>query len=802
MNYLHRIRTFIPKLLTGLILSAFCVCTAQAQLSVTNGSNLGLTPLQLVQQVLVGTGVTVSNATFNGNAGVINSNMLGTFTATGIAQTQLGFGGGVILTSGEASIAVGPNNSGSAGVDVGSGSDPDLAMLIPGYTVHDRAVLQFDFVPIADTVKFRYVFGSEEFFEWCNSSYNDVFGFFISGPGITGPFTNSAINIALMPNSTQYVTINNLCGSSYIINNNAGQYLQYDGYTVVLTAWVIVQPCQTYRIKLAVGDAGDGVYDSGVFFEQNSFSSNGISYNTQYSSNIDTVAVEGCNNAIVSFVLNQPAQTPIVIHYTIGGTAIMGLDYHPVPDSLILLPGMDSVSFSIIPIADGIPEPWETVIISYINTVCGTLDTILIWIKDYDSIVTTVTPDVYICNGAPANIACVGSMGYPPLNYIWNTGQQTQGITVQPGLPTMYYVSVSDACNFATVDSVLVSISNLSSQITNIDSVSCHNYTDGSITVSQFDGLPPFTYNWSSGDTSATIQNLSSGNYIVTVTDGIGCTSVNGVTLTNPVLLQMQLTATDENCLNSCNGQLQSAILANPQPPYSYAWSTSPAQNTPTATGLCAGMYTLTLTYSPSNCTITATEVVSTSTILDMNFTANPNQGFVPLDVEFTSWISCTGNCGLSYFWDFGDGNTSTALNPTHTYEEMGTYTATLTVNSGPPDNCEDVYQTIITVVRPSKIDVFNVFTPNGDGANDFFSVNSEGVRSFKIVIFNRWGKKVHETEVSDGFSDRFGKVELWDGRNMNGGAMCATGTYFYIIEAVGYDTKTYSLNGTLQLLR
>jgi gliding motility-associated-like protein len=95
-----------------------------------------------------------------------------------------------------------------------------------------------------------------------------------------------------------------------------------------------------------------------------------------------------------------------------------------------------------------------------------------------------------------------------------------------------------------------------------------------------------------------------------------------------------------------------------------------------------------------------------------------------------------------------------------------------------------------------------NVFTPNGDGQNDQFSIQSEGIRDFKVVVYNRWGKLVHETEVNEGFSNTLVRTELWDGSNIHGGGQCAAGVYFYIIEAVGYDTKEYSLNGTIQLLR
>jgi len=184
-----------------------------AQLTVTQGAGLNMTPLQLVQSRLVGQGITVSNATFNGSAATITSNQIGSFDAVGGAFTQLGLSGGLILSSGTAVGAIGPNNStGFTGSIPAGAGDPDLT-IISNATTNDAAVLEFDFIPVSDTLRFRYVFGSEEFMEYCNQ-FNDSFGFFLSGPGINGTFSNNSIDIAIMPGTiNQYVTINHLCAS-------------------------------------------------------------------------------------------------------------------------------------------------------------------------------------------------------------------------------------------------------------------------------------------------------------------------------------------------------------------------------------------------------------------------------------------------------------------------------------------------------------------------------------------------------------------------------------------------------------
>ena len=133
-----------------------------AQLAVVNGSNLGMTPAQLVQNWLVGPGVIISNVTYNGSSNPITSDQIGSFTTTGNAFTQLGLDAGLILTNGQANLAIGPNNSSGAGADTDGPGDPDLTILA-GDATHDKAVIEFDFVPFFDTIKFNYVLGSEEF---------------------------------------------------------------------------------------------------------------------------------------------------------------------------------------------------------------------------------------------------------------------------------------------------------------------------------------------------------------------------------------------------------------------------------------------------------------------------------------------------------------------------------------------------------------------------------------------------------------------------------------------------------------
>ncbi|MEA3448821.1 MAG: choice-of-anchor L domain-containing protein, partial [Bacteroidota bacterium] len=156
------------------------------------------TPQQLVEDILISGCVEAFNVTYNGDP-VSIAYYTGTIGSSGFDE-------GFVMASGSAVDSEGPDNGPSTGSSTSGGSDSDLQALIPGYTINDAAILEFDFIPASNELQFEYIFGSEEFPEWANSSFNDVFGFFLSGPGINGPYSNNAENIALLPNG-QPVTI-------------------------------------------------------------------------------------------------------------------------------------------------------------------------------------------------------------------------------------------------------------------------------------------------------------------------------------------------------------------------------------------------------------------------------------------------------------------------------------------------------------------------------------------------------------------------------------------------------------------
>jgi hypothetical protein len=238
----------------------------EAQLRVRN-LNDGVTPQQMVNQLLGG-GVTAFNVRYTGanNAAGVFCNGSGVF----------GFVNGIVLTSGSTTNVIGPNNDPRAGTDNVLPGDLMLGALIPGFQTFDACVLEFDFIPAGNQVQFNYVFGSEEYNEFVNSSFNDVFGFFVNG-----------VNYALIPHTLTPVAINNVnngnsagvsagpCMNCEFFIDNVDSHLntQLDGLTVVLPMIAPVKPGVVNHMKIAIADAGDGIFDSAVFVQAGSLKS-------------------------------------------------------------------------------------------------------------------------------------------------------------------------------------------------------------------------------------------------------------------------------------------------------------------------------------------------------------------------------------------------------------------------------------------------------------------------------------------------------------------------------------------------
>ena len=556
-------------------------------------------------QVISGPGVVISNVVLNCPNGAA-----GTFTC---ASCSLGMDSGIVLTNGKVILIPGPNNNGGAGYPWGTAGDSDLAALInvPITQTYDACILTFDLLAQTDSIQFKYKFGSEEYPEYVCAPFNDVFGFFISGPGITGKQ-----NIALIPGTNIPVSINSvnpgvaggaggtctgadqsLAYSQYYINNGDGSqapydtnpyYIQYDGITTTFTAAAgALIPCQTYHLKLAIADAGiDANYDSGVFIEANSLSSNRVTFNDTAHSSLPGIdsAIRGCVDGIVTLNFLRPVAQTTTVNYTTGGTAVNGFDYSQLSGSIQFLTGDSSKQVVIHPTGNATQVQTVTL---YLSNACSTIP--------YDSVTLTILPPLTV-SAKPTDVSCFGgadgkdtaiiTAGISPFGYVWSTTAVTSGIT---GLSTgSYSVTVTDHEGCTATASSNVSQAPVLTSSMDTTNVSCFGGSNGNIVVSPVGGTTPYTYLWSDGNTQQDRIGVPANTYLLTITDAHGCITYDTAVITQPTAVVLTDSVVNATCYGALNGAIYLTVTGG-NPPYAYDWGTGVF--TQNLTHITAGTY-------------------------------------------------------------------------------------------------------------------------------------------------------------------------------------------------------------------
>ncbi len=239
-----------------LIFLSICISNLKAQLIIANQGTSAAT----ITSSFVGAGLTISNPVLN-----CSSAAYGTFSG----GTALGMSNGIVLTTGTASQLA---NSASYFMSTSLNSDFNDPQLISleAAAKKDVCILEFDVIPTCQQLSVRFVFGSEEYPSFVNSSFNDAFGFFVSGTNpasSTNPYVSKNIAIVTGTTACSIDNVNAGLNSSYYVNNSGGTTIPFGGYTVPITSTINVVPCQSYHFKMAIADAGDRLYDSGVFID-------------------------------------------------------------------------------------------------------------------------------------------------------------------------------------------------------------------------------------------------------------------------------------------------------------------------------------------------------------------------------------------------------------------------------------------------------------------------------------------------------------------------------------------------------
>ena len=458
-------------------------------------------PTWLVDNVLLGGGITASNYSYQGD-----SSQIGWFDAV---NTNLGLDSGIVLCTGDI-YSLDPINGSTFPFMTNIVTDPDLlavANSVPGMigqtftvsSINDVAILEFDFIPTSDSLIFKYVFGSQEYFGFENTSYNDVFGFFLSGPGITGPWTapaihpNGSINLAIVPNTLPPLPISISSINSvtpinqqyFVPNQGTGldTIADADGFTTLLTARALVQCGETYHIRLAIADGSDGGLNSYVWLDAGSF----------FSPELEIID----NFDIDSLVMNIPCNSSITLSAD-GGTAAIYEWYDSTStlistDSFIIVgPGTYWVQAS----SFGCPVNSDTL-----------------------RVVADESPSFDF--GLDYNIPCnaktlldpliTGGLGSLFYQYSWSNGSDSSSVMVSEGT---YILDVDDGsgCNFK--DTIIITEDAIPKATISGGGSICDDGTTTSITFT-FNGLLPWDLIYTDGTDSIYKDNISTSIYTI-----------------------------------------------------------------------------------------------------------------------------------------------------------------------------------------------------------------------------------------------------------------------------------------------
>ena len=701
-----------------------------SQISVTsaNGQNVK----DFLETHFLGGGIEISNVKYN-NQTTISSNSIGYFSNQTTTTPNVGLASGIVMVTGNYEDAAAGNSNGTQSSTASpsyAGNDRSVPLRNTlndqgnaNQSMNDVAVLTFDFVSSGEYVSFDYVFASEEYPDFVHSSFNDIFGFFISGPyDENGNPVDEGIpyqyrNIAIIPGSGDPVTINTVhdprgchdANSVYHITNTNNN-CKMNAYTVVLsTEEVYVVPCYKYKLELAICDVGDGAYNSCVFLGAGSFKVDEFSLNPMAPATGEgTSYVKGCDSDTITLKINRPATENEQRTLTFFGTAVEGEDFelldlngNPAGRTLTFTEG-DTTASIIIKFKNHVDDvPGEAlnlgIATEYIND-CAQIDTILINITTPESFTYTISEDVIYCeNELPKNenVEINVSGGIGDVTYQWSAGVTPNQATNTIGVtqPMTVYITATDGCEREIRDSVTFAVQGA----TVTASVDKQFICEGEVV--NLSSTEAVQYTWTSSAADDLLQNnntqrnpqaqpTASSTYRVTIVDENGCIASDTVNVVVVPAIDAQLYLTP-----------------------------------------------------------TRTSVLNTQIRFE-----DRTQG------------------SFSREWDFGNGDYSTQASGVVVYSSDDTATYQVRLIAYNQANCPDTAYGTVQVVPEFSIWIPTALTPGTDDVNAYFTPFFSTETEFEFTIYSRNGDKIFATDK---------ERRAWDGKLKNGD-YAPNGMYIY----------------------
>ncbi|RZJ34784.1 MAG: T9SS type B sorting domain-containing protein, partial [Flavobacterium sp.] len=412
---------------------------------------------------------------------------------------------------------------------------------------------------------------------------------------------------------------------------------------------------------------------------------------------------------------------------------------------------------------------------------------------------------VFMVNPIVANISCYGAHdgsinlnltgGIAPVALSWSDGS-TSGLVRNNLGPGTYTATISDGTPCYIVRSFTIvepSPIVLSANVT--DALGCTNANSGAINLTVAGGTPPYTYSWSNNATTEDLAGITSGNYLVNVTDANGCTKSAQFAIVRPDPIAIAVdTQTDFDCTTHTVSQNFIASVSGGVPPYHLQWSsgTVSGNNNQIMHSDVNGTVLLTVTDNigcVANYTVTVDNPVLGYTDFEPTSFGYTSYGIYSIGdpIQFNSTI--TGDY-VSVIWDFGDGTFSNEVNPTHIYVNPRDYVVTQTVTY--PFGCVYV-QTISLIIEQGYLMIVpNAFTPNNDSLNDHFHPFTKRLKNVQLDVYDTWGSLI--------YSEKGDVLVGWDGKIK--GSEAENGNYYCKVSGETFYGTTVKENHPFVLIK
>lgn len=639
---------------------------------------------------------------------ICNDVAFGTFEGGDL--TNLGMERGLVLSTGRVAnegFASGVNNPASVFASSSNGfpGDADLNFLSTGSATQDACVVIFDVFVATNELSFEYVFGSEEYPSFVNSSFNDIFAFLVSGPGIVGnPGIGGQFNMATLPAPAPpgtLVEINSVNFNEnweFYRNNQAGPSIVFGGLTSdyldvkrSLTARADVIPCNTYKLKLAIADRGDSAYDSGVFVSE--IKGGTPVLETVYNNGIDYIAEE-CSTVAdnITIGLNSPQDGPVTYNVVIGGTATQNVDYVTnLPPQVTFEPGETEFSFNIISLPDGFTEGIETVEIMLVNNFgCGDVIFATLVIEIHDNLdvnILAVQDTAYVCANGELPLKASGAV-----NYFWTPASVFSNPSIADPIATpsqsqmVYVVGTLGTC--VAFDSVYLEVVAPLVEIITDDPIQI--CAGAEVVLSANNNVGNSNLIWSPAATlsdpmSPVVTAIPTQTTTYTVQVEIeGCSATDEITVEVDDFVFPDIPFSDTTICQNYSVTLGAPVTGSGSATTIFTWTPNEGLScddcpNPIATPEETTTYTLFATSENNFCDQTASVTV-TVIPADVRI-VEPDSSFIGICLGETvdlGALSSTGVNGFEWIPDDGSLSTTTELNTIATPQQTTTYYATL----------------------------------------------------------------------------------------------------------------------------